>query len=110
MRVAILILAACSSAHPRGRETYDVVITNGTVYDGTGGPPRKLDVAIRSDRVAALVEPGSARATKTIDASGLAVAPGFINELSWATEVAFVDGRASSDVLQGVTLEIFGEG
>ena len=99
--LASLLLSAC--AH------YDVVIRNGTIYDGSGGPPVTGDVAIRNDRIARV---GSVRgrATTTIDAGGLAVAPGFINMLSWATESLIVDGRAMADVKQGVTLEVFGEG
>ena len=99
--LASLLLSAC--AH------YDVVIRNGTVYDGSGGAPVTGDVAIRGDRIAKV---GNVRgsATTVIDANGLAVAPGFINMLSWATESLIVDGRAMADVKQGVTLEIFGEG
>src|SRR5690606_33519651 len=80
-------------------------------YDGSGAPGERLDVAIRGDRVAALLPPGSeASAPVVVDAAGQAVAPGFINVLSWATESLIEDGRAMSDTKQGVTLEIFGEG
>lgn len=90
---------------------YDLLLKGGTVYDGSGGEGRRLDVAIRDDRIAALLEPGSdAAATRVLDVTGLAVAPGFINVLSWANESLLVDGRGMSDLLQGVTLEIFGEG
>jgi N-acyl-D-amino-acid deacylase len=99
--LASLLLSAC--AH------YDVVLRNGTIYDGSGGPPVTGDVAIRNDRIVAV---GSVRgrAARTVDATGLAVAPGFINMLSWATESLIADGRGMADVKQGVTLEIFGEG
>jgi N-acyl-D-amino-acid deacylase len=92
-------------------ETYDLVIRNGTVYDGSGAPPQDVDVAIEGDRIAALLPRGSqAEAGEVIDAAGHAVAPGFINVLSWATESLIADGRGMSDTKQGVTLEIFGEG
>src|SRR5690606_8635166 len=74
-------------------------------------PGRRLDVAIRGDRIAALLDPeADASAALRVDAAGRAVAPGFINVLSWATESLIEDGRAMSDTKQGVTLEIFGEG
>ena len=91
-------------------ERFDIVIRNGIVYDGTGGPGRRADVGIRADRVAALGDLGAATAETEIDAAGKAVAPGFINALSWANESLIVDGRGMSDIKQGVTLEIFGEG
>ncbi|MGA1578939.1 MAG: hypothetical protein ACO39S_12255 [Steroidobacteraceae bacterium] len=94
-----------------GAADYDLLLKGGTVYDGLGGDGRVLDVAIRDDRIAALLEPGAvADAARVIDVTGLAVAPGFINVLSWANESLLVDGRGMSDLLQGVTLEIFGEG
>ncbi|MBB1061667.1 N-acyl-D-amino-acid deacylase family protein [Marilutibacter spongiae] len=90
---------------------YDLVIRNGVVYDGTGAAPRNVDLAIRGDRVAAWLPPGSlVVATREVDAHGEAVAPGFINVLSWAVESLIADGRGMSDITQGVTLEIFGEG
>lgn len=89
---------------------FDLVIANGLVFDGTGGAPRVTDVGIRGDRIAALGELEDAPALRLVDAAGLAVAPGFINVLSWATESLIVDGRGLSDIAQGVTLEIFGEG
>jgi N-acyl-D-amino-acid deacylase len=89
---------------------YDVLIRGGTVYDGTGGPGRRVDVAIRGDRVAAVGPLPDATAGVVIDARGLAVAPGFINMLSWSTESLIVDGRSQGEIRQGVTTEIFGEG
>jgi N-acyl-D-amino-acid deacylase len=86
------------------------VIRGGTVYDGTGAPGRRADVGIRGDRVAAIGDLGRARAATVLDARGLAVAPGFINMLSWATESLIADGRSQGDIRQGVTTEIFGEG
>jgi N-acyl-D-amino-acid deacylase len=89
---------------------YDVVIRGGLVYDGSGNAPIRADVAIRGDTIAAVGVPADARGTLEVDATGLAVAPGFINMLSWATDSLMADGRAQSDVRQGVTLEVMGEG
>ncbi|HNQ90364.1 MAG TPA: D-aminoacylase [Verrucomicrobiota bacterium] len=90
---------------------FDVLIRNGTVYDGSGQPPVAGDVAVRGDTLAVVGQAGpDAQAKIEIDARGLAVAPGFINILSWACESLIADGRAQSDVRQGVTLEVMGEG
>ena len=88
---------------------YDVVIRNGLVYDGTGSDPVRVDLALRGDSIAKV---GSVhgRGMVEIDAEGRAVAPGFINVLSWAPESLIEDGRSQSDIRQGVTLEVFGEG
>ncbi|MEZ5443832.1 MAG: D-aminoacylase, partial [Lysobacterales bacterium] len=103
------LLAACASAPPPPH--HDVLIRDGLVFDGSGAPGQRLDVAIDGDRISALLPPGSpATADRIIDAQGQYVAPGFINVLSWATESLLLDGRGQSDLLQGVTLEIFGEG
>src|SRR5213083_1866952 len=91
------------------REAHDVVIRGGAIYDGSGGAPFTGDVAIDGDRVAELGRVG-ARGKTEIDAKGLAVAPGFINMLSWATESLIADGRSQSGIRQGVTLEVMGEG
>ena len=87
----------------------DVLVKGGTVYDGTGGPPVQADVGIRGDRIAA-IGTISGTAPTVVDARGLAVAPGFINMLSWAPVTLLADGRSQSDIRQGVTTEIFGEG
>jgi len=108
-----LALAGCSSAPgPKtASETYDLLIRNGVVYDGSGSAAQQVDVAVRGNRIAALLPAGSnVVATHTLDAHGQAVAPGFINVLSWAPESLIADGRGVSDTKQGVTLEIFGEG
>ncbi|MCK6562160.1 D-aminoacylase [bacterium] len=89
---------------------YDVVIRNGMIYDGSGAEPYAGDVAINADTIAVLGRIENAAAAREIDARGLAVAPGFINMLSWATVSLLEDGRSQSDLRQGVTLEIFGEG
>src|SRR5437899_757905 len=89
---------------------FDVIIRNGMVYDGTSAEPRQADVAIRGDRIAGVGDFKSATAKTIIDAKGLAVAPGFINMLSWSTESLIQDGRSQSEIRQGVTTEIMGEG
>src|SRR5258708_29474144 len=89
---------------------FDVIIKGGTVYDGTGGEGHVADVAIRGDRIVGVGDFASAVAKKTIDARGLAVAPGFINMLSWSNESLIQDGRSQSEIRQGVTTEIMGEG
>ena len=97
----------------RAAEPFDLVIRNGTVCDGSGGPAQVTDVAVRDDRIAAIGTLNPAEATGarvTLDVTGLAVAPGFINMLSWAGESLLADGRSQSDIRQGVTLEVMGEG
>src|SRR5213080_4787393 len=89
---------------------FDIVIKGGTVYDGTGGEGHVTDVAIRGDRIAGVGDFARASAKKTVDARGLAVAPGFINMLSWSNESLIQDGRSQSEIRQGVTTEIMGEG
>jgi len=89
--------------------TYDLILRNGTVYDGTGAAPFAGDVAIRNDTIAAVGKLGEARGRRELDVTGLAVAPGFINMLSWATESLLHDGRSQGDIRQAVTLEVMGE-
>ncbi|HEU5042381.1 MAG TPA: D-aminoacylase [Gemmatimonadales bacterium] len=89
---------------------YDLLIRGGTVYDGTGAPGRRADVAIAGDSVVRVGDLAGASARDTLEAAGLAVAPGFVNMLSWAYDALLQDGRGESDLRQGVTLEIFGEG
>ena len=89
---------------------FDVLIRNGTVYDGTGSEGRVADVALQGDRIAGVGDFHQAKARLTIDARGLAVAPGFINMLSWSTDSLIADGRSESEIRQGVTTEIMGEG
>jgi N-acyl-D-amino-acid deacylase len=91
-------------------QEYDVIIRGGTVYDGSGGPAVVADIAVRGDAIAAVGNLGGAKGRREIDARGRAVAPGFINMLSWAPDSLFADGRSQSDIRQGVTLEVFGEG
>ena len=108
-----MAIAACTPATPaavKPSALHDVIIRHGTVYDGTGSPGRVADVAIDGQRISAVGDLGGAKGKSEIDASGLAVTPGFINMLSWATESLIEDGRGMSDIKQGVTLEVFGEG
>lgn len=105
--------AGCSGSGPQGGQdaaAHDIVIRGGVIYDGEGGEPQRADLAIDGDRIAAIGDLSGVRGKQEIDASGLAVAPGFINMLSWANESLIEDGRAHSDIYQGVTLEVMGEG
>ncbi len=86
------------------------MIKGGTLYDGTGGKPRVTDVAIRGDRIVGVGDFKAANAKVIVDAKGMAVAPGFINMLSWSTDSLIEDGRSQSEIRQGVTTEIMGEG
>ena len=101
--------APAATAAPVTPGPLDVLIKGGIVYDGIGGPPVQADVGIRGDRIAA-IGTISGTAPMVVDARGLAVAPGFINMLSWAPVTLLADGRSQSDIRQGVTTEIFGEG
>jgi len=99
-----------AGAQHKARQTYDLIIRHGTIYDGSAKPPFIGDVAIQGDKIVVVGSLKNARGRTEIDATGLAVAPGFINMLSWATESLLYDGRSQSDIRQGVTLEVFGEG
>jgi N-acyl-D-aspartate/D-glutamate deacylase len=91
-------------------QDFDVIIKGGAVYDGTGGEAQRVDLAIKGDRIAGIGDFKDASAKTIVNASGLAVAPGFINMLSWSTESLIQDGRSQSEIRQGVTTEIMGEG
>ena len=110
--VFLALLTACATSRAGIEQStgHDVIIRNGTLYDGSGAPPRVADIAIDGERITAVGDLSRAKGKSEVDARGLAVAPGFINMLSWATESLIEDGRAMSDIKQGVTLEIFGEG
>ena len=114
LAVVFVTLAACTpqqrGAPGAGAPVYDFVITNGVIYDGGGGAPFSGDIAIKGDRIAAIGNLDGAGSANVIDAGGMAVAPGFINMLSWAPVTLLEDGRGLSDIKQGVTLEVFGEG
>ena len=112
-RPAALVVAiaafAVTSAAP-APVAYSVLIRGGTIYDGSGGSPYVGDVALKDDRIVYIGPHAPGRAARTVDASGKAVSPGFINMLSWAVDSLIADGRGMSDTYQGVTLEVFGEG
>ena len=107
---ALAALSLCACASTQSSERYDVIISGGTGYDGSGGAPFVADVAIRGDRIAAIGNLAGVPAAQRVDAHGLAVSPGFINMLSWSTESLIEDGHSQSDIRQGVTLEVMGEG
>lgn len=107
--VAAFVLASCSE-QPAPAGHFDTIIKGGTVYNGLGGTPVLADIGIRGDRIAEIGDLSKAEATSVVDATGKAVSPGFINMLSWAPISLLHDGRGLSDLKQGVTLEVFGEG
>ena len=109
LTIVFAVIAQEPSPSPSS-DDFDVIVRGGTLYDGTGAKPLQADVAIRGDRIAGIGDFKSAKAKTVIDAKGLAVAPGFINMLSWSTESLIQDGRSQSEILQGVTTEIMGEG
>ena len=107
---ALLLAVTLAASAAEAPKTYDLILRGGTIYDGSGAKPVVGDVAIDGDRIVAVGSLGGAKGKREIDAKGLAVSPGFVNMLSWATETLLVDGRAQSDIRQGVTLEVMGEG
>lgn len=109
LALCLLLLTGCNSTAGSGAE-YDLIIRNGTVIDGSGAPGVRADVGVRGDSIVAVGDLTGQVAGAEIDAAGLVVAPGFINMLSWANVSLIQDGRSMSDVLQGVTLEVMGEG
>jgi N-acyl-D-amino-acid deacylase len=104
-----LLLCACQVRSQKTSE-FDLIVRHGTVYDGSGGTPLAADVGVRGERITSIGDLSGAHAAKEVDAKGLAVAPGFVNMLSWAPDSLYLDGRSLSDIKQGVTLEVFGEG
>ncbi|MFZ2907163.1 MAG: D-aminoacylase [Cyclobacteriaceae bacterium] len=106
----LMLFSFCVALFACQSEKYDVIIRHGTVYDGSGQAPVVTDIGIHADTIAFIGDLSHAKSTTEIDATGLAVSPGFINMLSWATESLILDGRGQSDIRQGVTLEVFGEG
>lgn len=107
---ALLAPAGLAAAATGPTDGFDVLIVGGRVYDGAGAPARRVDIGIRGDRIAAVGRLKGRHAKTTVDATGLAVAPGFINMLSQAGDDLLVDGRSEADIRQGVTLEMLGEG
>ncbi|MFL6197585.1 MAG: amidohydrolase family protein [Thermoanaerobaculia bacterium] len=113
LRLSLVLLLFSLFSLPVAAQEYDVILRGGTIYDGGGGKPYVGDVAILGDRIARIGKPGQlgdAKGKTEVDVKGLAVAPGFINMLSWATDSLIQDGRGQSDIRQGVTLEVMGEG
>lgn len=104
----LLIVCACQQREPT--PSYDIIIRGGEVYDGTGAGPVRADIGIRGDTIVKLGVIDSGVAGEVIDASGRAVAPGFINMLSWSTDTLIADGNSQSEIRQGVTTQIMGEG
>ncbi len=105
--VVVILMAAAGCTN---KKQYDKIIRNGLIYDGRGGNPYKADIAVNADTIAAIGDLAGATAKVETGAHGLAIAPGFINMLSWANESLIADGRSQSDIRQGVTLEVMGEG
>lgn len=101
----MFLLLSCNS-----KKDYDCIIRNGMIYDGNAGEPYKGDIGIRNDTIAFIGDLSKATAKQETDAAGMAVAPGFINMLSWANLSLIRDGRSQGDIRQGVTLEVMGEG
>lgn len=112
MTVILSSIVGCSTRPNEDAtvEQVDIIIRNGDIYDGSGSPPYKGDVAISGDRIASIGNLSDLSASLEIDATGLAIAPGFINMLSWASVSLIEDGNSQSDIRQGVTLEVMGEG
>jgi N-acyl-D-amino-acid deacylase len=112
MKISVLVIGmlALLATGCGPKADYDLVIRNAMIYDGRSGPPVMGSVAINGDTIAAFGDIGDKKGKREIDAKGMAVSPGFINMLSWATESLLEDGRAMSDIKQGVTLEVMGEG
>jgi N-acyl-D-amino-acid deacylase len=115
LRPALVLAAAAAgagavAAPPSSGPGFDVLIQGGTVYDGSGQAPRRADVGLRGDRIASVGDLASATARRRVDAAFLAVAPGFVNMLSWSTDTLLVDGRSQGEIRQGVTTQIMGEG
>ncbi len=112
MKLVLTLLATAALAAPAAvaqPPAYDLVIRGGDIYDGSGGAAVRGDVGVKGNRIVCVGAcPGAA--AKTVDAAGKAVAPGFINMLSWSTESLIQDGRGQSELRQGVTLQVMGEG
>lgn len=111
--IAIFVLITILNptvVHGQKAPSFDVIIRGGTIYDGSGRPGLKADIAIKGDRVAKIGDLSKVTASSVIDATGMAVSPGFINMLSWSTESLIIDPRSMGELKQGVTTQIFGEG
>jgi N-acyl-D-amino-acid deacylase len=107
--IALALLLAACQLKPAAPE-FDLIVRHGTIYDGSGQQPLKADIGVRGQHITAVGDLAKAHAAHEVDAAGMAVAPGFVNMLSWAPDSLYIDGRSQSDIRQGVTLEVFGEG
>jgi len=107
--ISVLLLCIILSSCDSGQQ-FDVLIQNGMIYDGSGEPAYAASVGIKGDTITAIGDLPNARGTLVIDAKGMAISPGFVNFLSWGIESMVVDGRAVNDIMQGITLEVQGEG
>jgi N-acyl-D-aspartate/D-glutamate deacylase len=106
--ISVFLISFLFSCKPQAK--YDTIIRNGMIYDGNGGEPYKADIAINADTIAFIGDLKNESAKNEINAKGMAVAPGFINMLSWSTTSLIQDGRSQGEIRQGVTLEVMGEG
>ena len=106
----LALLAGCTAQPPAETPRHDLIVRGGTILDGSGSEGYVGDVVVDGDRIVYVGKPRGDTAATVIDATGKAVSPGFINMLSWAVESLIADGRSQSDLRQGVTLEVFGEG
>ena len=110
MRKVYYLLSFCCLIISCNNKKYDTIIRNAMVYDGKGGTPYKADIAISNDTIAFIGDLSKAAAINELDAKGKAVAPGFINMLSWSPVTLIEDGRSMGEIKEGVTLQVFGEG
>ena len=104
------ILVGCAGDSPEAAQTFDTIIRGGTLYDGSGGPPYSSDLGISGEKITAIGDLSDAVGRVEVDATGKAVSPGFINMIAWGVTSLINDGRGISDISQGITLEVFGEG
>jgi N-acyl-D-amino-acid deacylase len=110
IRIILIIPLALALFACQTQPQYDVILKNGLVLDGSGSPAIQADIGIRADTIAAIGNLSASKSRSVLDVQGQYIAPGFINMLSWANESLLVDGRSQSDLRQGVTLEVMGEG
>jgi len=109
-KIPVLLILTILFFSCKQKAEYATIIRNGMIYDGNGGEPYKADIAITADTIAFIGDLSKASAKNEIDAKGMAIAPGFINMLSWSNESLIEDGRSQGELREGVTLEVMGEG
>lgn len=110
LAVAAMIMISCGPRKPENRRSYDLIISDGRIIDGTGNPWFRGDIGIQGDRIAAIGNLGTAEALRRIDANDRAVAPGFIDMMGTSDTEVLVDPRCASKITQGITLMVSGEG